>query len=990
MELGVDISALNAVLPAQRAADARQLRAAQRPRRPQRPGGARRSPTARRRARTTSTSSATRRRWCTARCARRCSISPTAISSTATCQAVWLACTEAAARSRRSPSSWCSPEPERPLKTEVRRPMAQPRVAERGDRAHRARARPARGRPHAGARPLVPGARRVRRRGRRRRRSRASTQAFDRWRDLFTAAEQQRDAARRTMDDYAAPQQEKRAAKSRHAQAIDQLNLLQQGTSTPVERLLHLPLPRDRGLPAGLQLPAPAAHGLRPGDQRRPRRQTYLQRPRFLALSEFGPRSLVYHEGRAYRVVRALLVARPPGTAARADAHLPTQVGPHLHALRRRPLRRPGVACATPAASSLGDAEIVNHVYRIENVATQPAERITANDEERQRQGFELQTTFEWAVRDQRARRAARRGGRRRDGEIARLAYGPGATITRLNKGLRRRANRTQLGFRIDPVSGYWAEERGRGRRTVRPDRVAAPVDRAERAGPQERAAAPAGRSADSQQARSPRCSTRCCAASRRCSSSRRARSSPSRCRPATPATGFLLYEATEGGAGVLTRLVARAGAARRGRAQGARDHALRRRGRGGLPAEAEALADAPDTACVAACYRCLMSYYNQPDHELLDRRDLQARDVPAPARPRDHAPASTRRRRAARCSRRGRPARATTRLAPLWLALARARELPPPDAEPLVLLAPLVTASLGFRSSGAPTTWRRSWTASTARHSSSLADLRLRASSLLRPLPRPPPWAEPFSRLAACPRTERVTTPCSYEPGALQPGKPGPRPRPRVDRAHRQRRRNAARAPGLRLRGGPARSSTSRSRPSRSRDGALPAARRDARRAGHDAALLLRDALLLSLRRGAGPFRSFGQIAVEPRAYQLVPLLMALKLDPVRLLIADDVGIGKTIEAALIARELLDRGEIERIAVLCPPHLVDQWVGELETRFHLRAGRRDRGEREPPRARPAAVARASSRRTRTRSSASTTSRATGAAPTSCAPAPSS
>ena len=79
---------------------------------------------------------------------------------------------------------------------------------------------------------------------------------------------------------------------------------------------------------------------------------------------------------------------------------------------------------------------------------------------------------------------------------------------------------------------------------------------------------------------------------------------------------------------------------------------------------------------------------------------------------------------------------------------------------------------------------------------------------------------------------------------------------------------------------------------------------------AGHDAALLLRDALVLSLRRGAGPFRGFGQISVEPRAYQLVPLLMALKLDPVRLLIADDVGIGKTIEAGLIARELLDRGE--------------------------------------------------------------------------------
>jgi superfamily II DNA or RNA helicase len=106
----------------------------------------------------------------------------------------------------------------------------------------------------------------------------------------------------------------------------------------------------------------------------------------------------------------------------------------------------------------------------------------------------------------------------------------------------------------------------------------------------------------------------------------------------------------------------------------------------------------------------------------------------------------------------------------------------------------------------------------------------------------------------------------------------------------------------------------------------------------GQDSALLLRDALLLSLRRGAGPFRSFGQIAVEPRAYQLVPLLMALRQDPIRLLVADDVGIGKTIEGALIARELLDRGEIQRVTVLCPPHLVDQWTTELENRFNLRA----------------------------------------------------
>lgn len=102
--------------------------------------------------------------------------------------------------------------------------------------------------------------------------------------------------------------------------------------------------------------------------------------------------------------------------------------------------------------------------------------------------------------------------------------------------------------------------------------------------------------------------------------------------------------------------------------------------------------------------------------------------------------------------------------------------------------------------------------------------------------------------------------------------------------------------------------------------------------------ALLMRDALLLKLRAGAGPFRALGRINVEPRAYQLVPLLMALKHDVIRLLIADDVGIGKTIEAGLIARELLDRGEIQRMAVLCPPHLCEQWQEELQRKFNINA----------------------------------------------------
>ncbi|MEJ5299698.1 MAG: helicase-related protein [Thermodesulforhabdaceae bacterium] len=102
--------------------------------------------------------------------------------------------------------------------------------------------------------------------------------------------------------------------------------------------------------------------------------------------------------------------------------------------------------------------------------------------------------------------------------------------------------------------------------------------------------------------------------------------------------------------------------------------------------------------------------------------------------------------------------------------------------------------------------------------------------------------------------------------------------------------------------------------------------------------AYLLWQAARLTLRDGAAPIRSLGRISIRPRTYQFVPLLMALRLDPVRLFIADDVGVGKTIEALLVVRELIDRGEVRRLAILCPPYLCDQWEKELREKFNLEA----------------------------------------------------
>ncbi len=79
-------------------------------------------------------------------------------------------------------------------------------------------------------------------------------------------------------------------------------------------------------------------------------------------------------------------------------------------------------------------------------------------------------------------------------------------------------------------------------------------------------------------------------------------------------------------------------------------------------------------------------------------------------------------------------------------------------------------------------------------------------------------------------------------------------------------------------------------------------------------------------------PFRA----GIRIDAYQLDPLRKALKLPRVNLFIADDVGLGKTIEAGLIARELLLRRRIERIVVACPPAMLEQWQDEMEARFGL------------------------------------------------------
>ena len=103
--------------------------------------------------------------------------------------------------------------------------------------------------------------------------------------------------------------------------------------------------------------------------------------------------------------------------------------------------------------------------------------------------------------------------------------------------------------------------------------------------------------------------------------------------------------------------------------------------------------------------------------------------------------------------------------------------------------------------------------------------------------------------------------------------------------------------------------------------------------------ARLLYDSARLAFRNGAGPFRALAKLSFRPRSYQMVPLIMALRQERfIRLLIADDVGVGKTVEGLLVVRELLERRKIKRFAVICLPHLCEQWQGEIRDKLDLEA----------------------------------------------------
>jgi len=430
--------------------------------------------------------------------------------------------------------------------------------------------------------------------------------SFERWRGLHRGARNEQELAHAIQQKTGLKAGERTAAATRYRNASKELDILERGRASSGSDFYTYRYLATEGFLPGYNFPRLPLYAFIPATK-----GAMLQRPRFLAIAEFGPNSLIYHEGRAYRVTKAKLPAdrMDDGKLATSTLILCGECGAaHSDELQER---------CHACNASLGGVERLNAVYRIDNVETSPSARITANDEDRQRRGFEIQTVFQWPMKSGAPdiRSALLKGS---DGPLLHLDFGASAKLSRINKGLRRRKSKSILGFCIDPQSGRWLKDSLDGGgddadnegdvTTAKAQRIVPIVEDHKNA----LLLRPIADLSKGQMATLQHALLRGIQIGYELEEAELlGEPLPTRDQRNT----ILLYEATEGGAGVLNRLVSQpeslAEVAQRALSLMHYEAPFNP----GHMSEKEG-------ACVAGCYRCLLSYYNQPDHELIDRRD--------------------------------------------------------------------------------------------------------------------------------------------------------------------------------------------------------------------------------------------------------------------------------------------------------------------------------------------------------------------------------
>jgi len=464
--------------------------------------------------------------------------------------------------------------------------------------------------------------------------------ALDRWRNLFDATRKQMDMADNVVKSHASSPRDRENARRRYGDAARQYALLlKTGDSHNSDFYTYRYLASQGFLP-GYNFPRLPLMAWIPGrgnslggtkDE-----GNMVTRPRFLALSEFGPRSLIYHEGRTYRVVRAKLNVSSADHIT-GDSSLSTisaRICPSCGYGHLGEENAPDPAanvcenCSTP----LSDQGRINNLYRIETVETIAVERISVNDEERQRQGFELQTTYRFLPGPdgliQQSRASVYSGGK----ELATLTYAPAARLWRINRGWRRRQDKSQLGFYINPITGQWSREDSPDDNTEVgndetmlnrvPNQRIVPFVEDHRNILILRPSQPLGIEA---------MATLQSALKRGIEQTFQIEESEMMTEPLPGPDNrqaILLYEAAEGGAGVLNRLTGEPEQL----AEVARNalrllHFTVMESSIDFDSLQSIEQRRPDGTkiCEAGCYQCLLSYYNQPDHDKIDRQNQEA-----------------------------------------------------------------------------------------------------------------------------------------------------------------------------------------------------------------------------------------------------------------------------------------------------------------------------------------------------------------------------
>lgn len=434
----------------------------------------------------------------------------------------------------------------------------------------------------------------------------------DRWRGLYQAALNQREIQNRIIGDASRPQHVKDGARLLRKEAESQLDLLTSATDVRQSDFYSYRYFASEGFLPGYSFPRLPISAFIPA--RRFRQQDeFLSRPRFLAISEFGPRAIVYHEGSRYVINRVILPAREAeqsDTIPTGRAKQCTTCG-YLHPITT--LTAPDICerCGAMLGVTL------HSLLRLQNVTTRRRDRISSDEEERTRQGFELMTGVRFA--EDNGQPQFRIATVEHNGaEIARLTYGDRATLWRINLGWRRRKNKDQYGFLLDTERGYWAkndqetEDEPDDLASSRTQRVIPYVEDYRNCLLLSLTETPDASTMASLQSALRRAIQTCYQLEE---NELAAESLPD----ANHRHLILFFESAEGGAGVLKQVIDD-------------PKALARVATEALsichfdPNTGADLRRAPRARedCEAACYDCLMSYANQPDHRLLDRLTLQ------------------------------------------------------------------------------------------------------------------------------------------------------------------------------------------------------------------------------------------------------------------------------------------------------------------------------------------------------------------------------